>query len=119
MRRMIVAFVICAVITAGAITERILIDSICESLEGKLDALSEPYDTNAIEDISKEWRKNEKVLEVLTPHEHTDEIRVDISRLKMLARKNDQSDAGMLISELKSHIDVMQESCKISLTNIF
>lgn len=119
MRRMVAAFVIFAVITAGVITERVLVDDICKSLEGKLDALSEPYDTKAIEDISKEWNKKEKVLEVLTPHEHTDEIKVDMARLKMLARENEQSDAGMLIGELKSHIDIIRESCKISLTNIF
>lgn len=122
MRRMLVAAVILGLIIWGWSIEEKVIGEICgkmiENVEKMQNATGDELDS-LIEKTRKEWSENEKILEMLTPHEDTDDINVNWESFNAKVKAGNYSAAKVTLAEMGQHFKEMKSKIKVNFQNIF
>ena len=125
MRKMLVAAVILLVIAIAWSFESRAIDNICTDMITRLTLLESYLDEDegtldrAVEEIDSEWRKHEQTLEVLVPHDDTDNVNMKRASIMGCIEKKNYDTALLVIRELKAHFEEIRKKSRVTLTNIF
>ena len=122
MRRMLVAILLLALIAMLWATEQRAIDRICDGMldnikrlkEAEIDGIDE-----MLEQTEQDWKKHEGVLEMLTPHENTDEININWASYKSRIKEGNYTAAGYVLDEMSQRFEELSEKTKVSIENIF
>lgn len=122
MRKMIVATLILALIITAWNIESRAVDKICSEMIQSIEKLKEA-DTEKIKELTAaldaKWQDKEKILDVLTPHEDTDEINVDWAYFTSCVRAENYSAAMLMLDEMYEHFDEISKKSKVNIQNIF
>lgn len=122
MRRMLVALLLLTLIGALWFVEERAIDRICDSMLDNIEKLKNA-DTEAVGEIvektEEEWRRHEGILEMLTPHDNTDEININWAVYKSRIRKGNYIGAEYTLDEMRQRFIELREKMKVSIENIF
>ncbi len=122
MRRMLVAVLILGIIITLWALEDKAVDNMCtgmlENIERLRAADKEELDY-AIEKTQREWERYEKILEMCTPHEDTDEINVNWAVYKGKIAEGNHAAAGYSLDEMSQRLREMRGKMKVSIQNIF
>ncbi len=125
MRKMLVAFVILSVIVGATLWENSAVESICTHMSSRLDAIEKELDEESkhLHEITVElidtWHEKEKILDVLIPHEDTDEINEAFSDFYACIKKGEYNTAYIILKGMQEQFDHIHEKSKINITNIF
>lgn len=122
MRRMLTALLLLALIGALWFAEEKAVGSICDSMLDNIEKLKNADSEKAkelIEKTEKEWNKHEGVLEMLTPHESTDEININWAAYKSRIKKGNYTAADYTLDEMEQRFKELRERMKVSIENIF
>lgn len=123
MRKILTAVLILTLIVLASITEQKAVTRISEEFTSKLNDIRESMMTGDAEDeildFEKSWQEGEKILDILTPHDDTDEINLKLSEFKSFLEAGCNDMAIKSINEMKQHFKEIQKKTEITLTNIF
>lgn len=122
MRKMLVAVLILGIIVALWFLEGNAIDNMCTDMLENIERLraSEAEELDyMIEKTQKEWDRYEKLLEMCTPHEDTDEINVNWATYKGKIADGNRAAAGYTLDEMSQRLKEMRGKMKVSIQNIF
>lgn len=126
MRKMLVALSIFIVIFTLWQAEQQSIKKICTEMPQRLEEIEYcirenniPKATELTEGFKTEWEKKEAVLDVLTPHDDTDEINLNIVRLERYLEIGEGSLVIGVIDEINEHFREINKKISVHYTNIF
>ncbi len=121
MKKMLVAIMLLAVIATLAFLEEGAIGRICDEMIMNVEKLksTEGESLNElIEKTEKEWEKQRKVLEMLTPHENTDEIDINWCAYKSRIKAKNYTAARYELDEMSQRFKEMRGKIKVNTENI-
>ena len=122
MRKMLVATLILALIVSAWWFEEKTVGSICDRMIENIEKLqtkeADELD-EAINEVEADWEDLEWILEVLTPHENTDEINLDWAGY--ISRINDKNytSANHILDRIEQRFEEIRDKTKVNLQNIF
>lgn len=122
MRKMLVAAIILALIVTAWSIEGRLINKACDGMLDSIEKLRRADEDDLEKIISKvdaKWENEEKILDVLTPHEDTDEINVDWARFTSCVRAKNYPTALLVLDEMQQHFEEIRKKTKVDIQNIF
>ena len=124
MRKMIVATVILSLIFAGWMWEENKVRSICDRAVDSLEIIEEKLSDKdaALAEVfkfEKNWHRDERWLDVITPHDNTDVINVEVVRLLYHVETGNRQSAVLALREIEEYITETKRKVKVNLTNIF
>lgn len=126
MKRMMVGLIILLSLFSGWLWEKHVIGEVCTEMVQSLDEISFASEEGErekliklTEDFAGKWTKKERLLDMLTPHDDTDEINLNLVRLKEYSRKNNFMAVDVIVKEMKKHFEEIEEKLQVNYTNIF
>ncbi len=124
MKRLIPAAIIFAVIIGVFISSYMYVTGICKDTTDLVNECVEEYkekgknETKA-EELEKYWAKKEKVLSIFANHNMVDEIEIEISRLALHSKFDDNTMFFESADTIKSKLHQILEDTKITAHSIF
>ena len=126
MRRMIIGVVILICLFVGWLWEKNQVGTICSDMDKKLELIDTTLlqgdwerGKELMDSMKNHWLEKEKILDMLTPHDDTDEINLDMVRLERYIEQNNLFAGNILINELREHFEEIQTKLQVDYTNIF
>lgn len=119
---MLIAVLLLSIIITLWVVEERAIDRICSSMIERIEELKKSDTENLgdmLEETQREWEKHEKVLEMLTPHENTDEININWAIYKSRIEEENYPAAKYALDEMSQRFKEIKGKMKVSIQNIF
>lgn len=119
---MVIAALILTVIASLALWEERTVDRICDDMLKNVEKLKSAEKSSLgekVEKVQREWTREKRVLQRLTPHDNAEEIDLSWSIYRSRINNGDYTEAGYVLDEISQHFLEMREKIKFNAENIF